>query len=172
MKKSVLPILAALALAVACKKTAPATDRPLAGAPTATAATATTADDTQSAILAADDRWRAGILHSDRAALEKVVALEFTLSGAFGTVPRQAWMENSLLWQTRSVDWRGAPHVDVFGDAAVLRGTLHWHVIKDKPDPRTGTAELDLDFIVTDVWIRRAGQWQVVARHSTIPLKP
>jgi hypothetical protein len=122
-------------------------------------------------IMAADAQWREGLLRHDKAALEKVIAPEYTLTIAAGTAPRAAWMENALRWQTKALEWREPPHVDVYGDAAVVRGTLQWHVIKDKPDPRTGTAELDQDFLITDVWIRRAGQWQVVARHSTMPLK-
>ncbi len=127
-------------------------------------------DANPAAIAAADDAWRAGILASNLETLERVVGAEFTLTTAFGVVPRPAWMANSKAWQTKALEWRYAPHVDVYSDAAVVRGTLHWNVIKDKPDPRTGSAEVDLDFLVTDVWVRRTGQWQVVSRHSTLPL--
>lgn len=121
-------------------------------------------------VLAADTRWRKGIVASDKAELEKVVGAHFTLTTAVGVADRQQWMEKTLLWKTLLVEWRAAPRVDVYGDAAIVAGTLRWKVKKDAPDPRTGSAEMDQDFIVTDVWIREAGTWRVVARHSTIPL--
>lgn len=121
-------------------------------------------------VLAADGQWRDGLLHKDKAALEKIVAPEYTLTTALGLTTRESWMENGVVWQTKALEWRAPPHVDLYGDSAVVRGTLHWHVVKDKPDPRTGSAVIDLDFLVTDVWIRRSGHWQVVARHSTIPV--
>ena len=123
-----------------------------------------------SAVLSADAQWRDGLLHKDKALLEKVVAPEYTLSTAMGVTPREVWMKMGVLWKTLDLAWRAPPHVDEYGDAAVVRGVLHWHVLKDKPDARTGSADVDQDFLVTDVWIKRAGQWQVVARHSTIPL--
>lgn len=123
-------------------------------------------------LLAADLLWRQAILHKDRVALEKVVGADYTLTTANGVTPREQWMKSGVLWDTKVLEWREPPRVLVYGDAAVLSGLLRWHVLKDKPDPRTGTAELDVAFLVTDVWIRREGQWQVVARHSTIPNKP
>jgi ketosteroid isomerase-like protein len=123
------------------------------------------------AVTAADGEWRAALQGRNRVALEKLVAPEYTLTTAAGVTARGPWLESAFRWQTKALEWREPPHVDVFGDAAVVRGTLHWHVIKDKPDARTGSAEMDQDFLVTDVWVRRGGQWQVVARHSTIPLK-
>ncbi len=139
-------------------------------APPAANVPVTTTDGNAAAVVAADEAWRADILRKDMDALEREVGAEFTLTTAFGVVPRPAWMANSKAWQTKAVAWREAPHVDRYADVAIVRGTLHWNVIKDKPDPRTGSAELDLDFLVTDVWVRRSGQWQIVARHSTIPL--
>ena len=128
-------------------------------------------NDPSKDLLAADLAWRQGLLHRDKVALEKVVGPDFTLTGAAGVLPREAWMKNAVIWDTKLLEWREPPRVQVYGDAAIVSGTLRWHVIKDKPDARTGTAEFDQDFLVTDVWIRQGGQWQVVARHSTIPLK-
>ncbi len=121
-------------------------------------------------ILAADAQWRQGILASDKAALEKVIGARYTLTTSAGVADRALWMKNVGLWKTGVVEWRAEPRVDVYGDAAVVSGTLHWKVKKDAPDPRTGSADLDLDFLVTDVWIREAGSWKVVARHSTLPM--
>jgi hypothetical protein len=123
-------------------------------------------------ILAADAQWRQALVGKNQAAFEKIVAPEYFLATAMGVMPRAHWMANALIWDTKAIEWRGTPHVDVYADSAVVSGTLHWHVIKDKPDPRTGSKEMDQDFLVTDVWVRRAGHWQVVARHSTIPVAP
>ena len=123
------------------------------------------------ALFAADTQWREGLLRQDKAALETIIAPEYTLTTAFGLTTRETWLQSAVVWVTKAIEWRGTPHVDLYGEAALVRGTLHWHVVKDKPDPRTGSAELDLDFFVTDVWMRRAGHWQVVSRHSTVPLE-
>ena len=121
-------------------------------------------------VLAADAQWRQGIGASDKAALEKVVGARYTLTTAAGVSDRKLWMEKAVVWKTSLLEWRAAPRVDVYGDAAVVSGTLHWKVKKDAPDPRTGSADVDQDFLVTDVWIREGGAWKVVARHSTLPL--
>ncbi len=52
--------------------------------------------------------------------------------------------------------------INEFGDAAVVRSRMSQQASVDG-QPWDGT------FMLTDVWIRRDGRWQVVARHSSTP---
>jgi Domain of unknown function (DUF4440) len=119
-------------------------------------------------VLAVDARWRQGISGNDKAALEQILGPRYSLITATGTTDRAQWMDKVGIWKTSILEWRAEPRVDVYGEAAIVTGTLHWKVKKDAPDPRTGSADVDQDFVVTDVWIRIGKAWQVVQRHSTI----
>ncbi len=106
------------------------------------------------------DAWR----RRDREVLERIVAPEFTLTSARSDrlMSRDLWLEIAMTrasaqW-VRYDDFR----IDVFGDAAVVRSRLTQEATVDG-EPWNGT------FMVTDVWIRRDGRWQVVARHASTP---
>jgi hypothetical protein len=45
-------------------------------------------------------------------------------------------------------------------------------MLLDRPDPRTNSSELKSEFLISDLWVKRDGRWQVVARHSTLPAAP
>ena len=52
--------------------------------------------------------------------------------------------------------------VNIFGDAAVVKSRL-------SQVARVGDQPWNETFMLTDVWVRRNGRWQVVARHSSTP---
>lgn len=109
-------------------------------------------------------RWMQAWQDRDRRVLEQILAPEFTLTSARTDrlMPRDAWLEAAM---TRTVnesfrydDFR----IDIFTDAAVVKSRLTQRATVDGQD-WSGT------FQITDVWIRRDGRWQVVARHSSTP---
>jgi ketosteroid isomerase-like protein len=106
------------------------------------------------------DAWR----RRDREALERILAPEFILTSARSDrlMPRDLWLETAMTRASaesfRYDDFR----VDVFGDAAVVRSRLSQVATVDG-EPWNDT------FMLTDVWIRRDGRWQVVARHASTP---
>ena len=105
------------------------------------------------------DAWRRG----DREALEAILAPEFTLTSARTDqiVDRAAWL--GMLDRVKSESFEYSDfRIDVFGDAAVVKSRLS-QVARVDDQPWNAT------FMLTDVWIRRRGRWQVVARHSSTP---
>ncbi len=105
------------------------------------------------------DAWR----RQDRVRLEQILAPEFTLTSARTDrlVDRAEWL--SLLDTVRNESFEYSDfRIDVFGDAAVVRSKL-------SQVATVGEQRWDATFALTDVWIRRGGRWQVVARHSSTP---
>jgi len=105
------------------------------------------------------DAWQ----RQDRARLEEILAPEFTLTSARTDqlVDRAEWLR--LLDTVRNESFAYSDfRIDVFGDAAVVRSRL-------SQVATVGDQRWDATFALTDVWIRRDGRWQVVARHSSTP---
>jgi hypothetical protein len=119
-------------------------------------------------VLSREKLWAALLLTADRAKLEQILGDEFALTTAAGTTPRPQWMASLGKWKNKAVDIRDGWSVQVYGDVAIARGVMFWHVLKDAPDPRTGTKEVKSEFSLLDVWVKRGGRWQVVARHSIL----
>lgn len=96
----------------------------------------------------------------DTARLDALLAEEFTLDGAAGTLGRDELLEAA----------RGAYEIDdfaydqidpeIFGNTAVLVSRYRQTA---RLDDRDASGELR----ITDVWIRRDGRWQIVRRHAT-----
>ena len=110
--------------------------------------------------------WMDALHRQDRPALEAILAPEFTLTSARTDQisDRAAWL--GLLDRVKNESFEYSDfRIDVFGDAAVVRSRLT-QVARVDDQPWNAT------FMLTDVWIRREGRWQVVARHSSnLPAK-
>ena len=105
------------------------------------------------------DAWR----REDREALEAILAPEFTLTSARTDqiADRAAWFAMLDRVKNESFEYTDF-RIGVFGDAAVVKSRLTQVArVDDQP--------WDATFMLTDVWIRRQGRWQVVARHSSTP---
>ena len=105
------------------------------------------------------DAWR----RQDRVRLDEILAPEFTLTSARTDrlVDRSEWL--SLLDTVRNESFVYSDFlIDVFGDAAIVHSRL-------SQVATVGDQRWDATFALTDVWIRRDGRWQVVARHSSTP---
>lgn len=105
------------------------------------------------------DAWR----RLDYPRLEEILAPEFTLTSARTDqlVERDQWMR--FLDQARNESFAYSDYrIDVFGDAAVVRSRM-------RQVATLGDQRWDDTFLLTDIWIRRNGRWQVVARHSSTP---
>jgi len=105
------------------------------------------------------DAWR----RQDREALEAILAPEFTLTSARTDqiADRATWLGMLDRVKNESFEYSDF-RIDVFGDAAVVKSRLS-QVARVDDEPWNAT------FMLTDVWIRRGGRWQVVARHSSTP---
>jgi ketosteroid isomerase-like protein len=106
------------------------------------------------------DAW----CRKDRPALEQLIGEDFQLSSALGRrMGRVPWLE--AIMDRLHINWfrleeLEARAVDAAGDVVVAHARVNqrataegreWHGI----------------FLVTDVWVRRDGRWQLVARHGS-----
>ncbi len=117
----------------------------------------------QQALIDLENEWMSAWQRQDVARLEEILAPEFALTSARTDqlVDRTAWLQ--MLGQVRNdsfeyFDFR----VNVFGDAGVVQSRM-------SQVATVGGQPWNETFMLTDVWIRRDGRWQVVARHSSTP---
>ena len=119
--------------------------------------------DDERALIDLQNEWMAAWQRLDYGRLEEILAPEFTLTSARTDqlVDRTAWLK--LLDTTRGELFEYSDfHIQVFGDAAVVKSRL-------SQVATVGGKPWNATFMLTDVWIRRGGRWQVVARHSSAP---
>lgn len=140
-----LIVLAALAAAVA---TPPAAD-----------------PSTVAAISSLETRWGQAFVKRDFDFIDSIIAPEYALSGTtpagdIATMGRDEWMKNARLWVHEGFDAR-VVNVATAGDTAVATVEGLWTVKRDPNQPAEAVR-----FVVTDTWVRRHGQWQVIWRYS------
>jgi len=106
------------------------------------------------------DAW----CRKDRAALEQLVGDDFELSSALGRrMARAPWLEAAM--DRLHINWfrfeeLEARFVDAAGEVVVAHGKVNQRATAEGREWH-GT------FLVTDVWVRREGRWQLVARHGS-----
>jgi hypothetical protein len=109
-------------------------------------------------ILQANREWMEAIIKRDSASLDKIVSQEFTLNGG---LPRTMWMNNTLHHlTTSSLKHSAEPQISVYGNSAIATSTLYWKAAHDSGQ------KIDGEFLVTDVWKKNDGKWQVLIRMS------
>ena len=118
--------------------------------------------DVEETLIELQNDWMEAWQRDDRVRLEELLAPEFTLTSARSDqiVDRAAWL--GLLDHVKAESFTYSVLVHVFGGAAVVKSRLS-QVATVAGQPWNET------FMLTDVWIRRDGRWQVVARHSSMP---
>ena len=95
--------------------------------------------------------------------LEQLLGREFKLVGRTGRAwPRAEWLAYAA--GPYKIDDFTFEEIDVelYGDTAILHSRYRQTAGLDDQD-------LSHTFVLTDVWVRRYGRWQLVHRHSTIP---
>lgn len=104
------------------------------------------------------NEWNRAIIQHDFASLEKILAAEYTLNG---TVSRSGWLANVKRYTTDSLHYVSDLNITFHGGAAKVQGILYW---KRAWDARPVVSNHSL---VTDIWIKRDGRWQVLIRMSS-----
>lgn len=112
-----------------------------------------------------EQRWGEAFVKRDFAFIERIVAPEYKLSlasndGVVSLVDRATWMRNSRAWDHRGFEIQMV-YVATAGRTAVATVQGLWTVKKDDGLPAQA-----LRFLVTDTWVKRNGQWQVIWRYS------
>ena len=94
--------------------------------------------------------------------LEQLIGREFKLVGRTGRGwSRHEWLEKAAgPYEIDDFSFEEID-VDVFGDTAVLHSRY-------RQTARLDGTDLSHTFVLTDVWVRRHGRWQLFHRHSTI----
>lgn len=124
--------------------------------------------DAYARFLALERSWMTALAARDLPALERFLAPDFTIIGVGSisqapVVDRAYWLPHAAQfpWPTHEVR---LVKVHERGDMAVV----HCVLTATYP-PKTVTPEGgELDFLVTDVWIKRGGAWQVLSRHLSL----
>jgi len=120
------------------------------------------ADHTELAEL--ERGWMSAMQTRDMDRLEELVASGFRFTAIHlypDPMSREQWMEAAREGYTITSFAYEEMDIDVFGDTGVIHARYSQVASWDRNN-------LSNVFRLTDVWARRAGKWQVVARHSSI----
>lgn len=117
-------------------------------------------DSAQAEIRQLTNEWNQALINRDSLTLDKILAPEFSLNGS---TQRSGWMNNTLHhFTTDSAEILGPLHISFYGQAARSEGILYWKADWD------GKPRVNTEFLITDIWVKRNGRWQVLLRMSDI----
>ena len=115
-------------------------------------------DSAQIEIRQLTDEWNNAIVNRDSILLNKILGPEYSLNG---TVSRDNWMNNTLHHLDTDTLKNVTPLVITFyGLAIKSEGTYFWKASYD------GKPRINSNYVVTDIWLKRNGHWQVILRMS------
>jgi len=117
--------------------------------------------------MTAERDWMNAVAKHDEAALRRIIADDFTMTSAFSTGElenKDSFVKNA----TQGVNGMSFEYHDtqvhMYGDTGIVKTRVKISYTFNGQD-RSG------DYMVTDVWVKRDGHWQVVTRHSSLPAK-
>jgi ketosteroid isomerase-like protein len=115
-------------------------------------------------IQALERKWMQAWVNGDIGACASILADDFVLTSARGVLmPKDAWLTNAAsVFKCTAFEWLELL-VRPFGEVAVVHG-------RSRQEASVGGQDWSGAFLTTDVWVRRGGTWQVVARHGTGPI--
>lgn len=117
-------------------------------------------------------QWMDALAAKDEPTLQRMMAQEFSITGAGSTTDdpggdRASWIRLALSRPFPKHDLSKV-RVTRVDDVAVVQCLL-----SGTYPPKSLTAEGGrLQFLVTDVWVQREGRWQVLTRHASLALPP
>jgi hypothetical protein len=119
-----------------------------------------TSDSDVHRLLRLEDAWAAGLSKRDGVLFQKLLAKGFVYTENDQSVGRDALLRDL----TRGTDRVSSAHnegmqVHSFGSTAVVTG---WLVVRG----RGIDGPFDRRYRFTDTWVRRDGEWQIVAAHD------
>ncbi|MBV8202123.1 MAG: nuclear transport factor 2 family protein [Acidobacteria bacterium] len=112
-----------------------------------------------------ENEWARAWQLPDPGALESIIADDFTLtsSRSKGEITNKRQYIDSTLKLVRGDGFTfERMNVRIYGDTAVINAQFQ----------QTATfagQDWSGDFLITDIWVKRDGRWQVVARHASRP---
>ena len=143
-----------------------------------------TQTDTEETIIQLQTDWTEAWLSHDEAALDRFVADDFviTTAGRGLQESKRQWIDGAMArYAPKSFEY-GDMQARVFPGAAVvtwryteettgdLLARLYGWAGEEHRQSDAGSDMHQLTFLLTDVWIKRDGRWQVVSRHASLPV--
>jgi ketosteroid isomerase-like protein len=114
-----------------------------------------------------EEDWMKAVARKDVDALNRFMADEFTLTSAYSTgnvITKEEFIKNIQSVKQNELSFYNAT-LGIYGDVAILKARIKDNYTMNGED-RSG------DYLITDVWVKRDGRWQIVTRHSSLPMKP
>ncbi|HXG98958.1 MAG TPA: nuclear transport factor 2 family protein [Sphingomicrobium sp.] len=112
-----------------------------------------------------EQKWGQAFVTRDFGFIERIIAPEYRVvvaspDGKYAITRRAEWMKNLRIFRSYAF---AVETVDVnrAGNTAVASAQGEWTVSR-----QPGEAPRATRFFVTDTWVRRNGQWQVIHRYS------
>ena len=139
--------------------------------------------DTEQSIIQMQTDWTEAWLNHDEAALDRFVADDFviTTAGKGLRESKRQWIDGAMARHAPKSFEYGDIKARVFPGAAVvtwryteettgdLLARLYGGPTEEHRQCDAGPDMHRLTFLLTDVWIKRDGRWQVVSRHASLP---
>lgn len=115
-------------------------------------------------IIYREKEWMNAWMAKDRAVFIEILSDDFLLSSARGNLmTKEEWIDNAVgSFNCKSFTWKEIK-VRTYGDTAVVNSLV-------EQEASIGVNDWSGIFMLTDVWVRQNGKWQVVSRHGTGPL--
>lgn len=118
-------------------------------------------DETAAHVRQQAEEWMAAAFRSDFEAAARFLAPEFTMVTNRGSlIDRDQWCTNLSRRVTAVSGGFVESQVQVYGEVALMLSRWQMQATFDGRDWSDDT-------YITDVWVRRDGDWQVLRRHST-----
>ncbi|HVR09815.1 MAG TPA: nuclear transport factor 2 family protein [Thermoanaerobaculia bacterium] len=112
-----------------------------------------------------ENEWARAWQLPDPGALENIVADDFTLTSSRSkgeTTNKRQYIDSTLKLVRGDGFSFERMNVRIYGDTAVINAQFQ----------QTATfagQDWSGEFLITDIWVKRDGRWQVVARHASRP---
>lgn len=117
------------------------------------------------AIKEREKEWMQAWIDKDEKKFNDILSDDFLLSSARGQfMNKQQWIQGAIgQFSCSEFEWKEI-NVRIYDSVAVVNS-----ITSQKAN--VGSEDWSGDFIVTDVWVNKSGNWRVVARHGTGPIK-
>lgn len=112
-------------------------------------------------VRAASAEWSEAIKRQDAEVADRILGAEYALMApGLGEMPRAQWLAFLPQYVVHSYAFTDVK-IHVYGETAVMRSRY-------TQDATVGGNDRSGEMLVTDVWVKRDGRWQVVARHTSM----
>ena len=108
--------------------------------------------------------WMKAVMAHDAPALDQILADDFTLTSIHSSgelVSKAEYMASFGKVKNSLFSFRDVV-IRIYGEMAVVNSRFHQQYSGDSKESAG-------EFLMTDVWVKRAGRWQAVSRHSSRP---